>query len=56
MNSTLKSSLEIVAEKVLREFLNDPNNSKPGIAKWYASRIAGAYERYLKAYREFKED
>ena len=56
MNSTLKASMALIMEKYLLEFRNDPNSSDLGTIQHYAMKFADDYERYLKAYRDFKEE
>lgn len=56
MNSTLKAALALMMEKYLLEFKHDPNNSELGTIQHYAMSFADDYERYLRAYKEFKED
>lgn len=56
MNSTLKTSMAIMMEKYLLEFRNDPKNGDLGVVQYYAMKFADDYERYLRAYKEFKED
>lgn len=56
MNKTLKTSMAMMMEKYLLEFRNDPQSNDLGVVQHYAMKFADDFERYLRAYHEFKED
>lgn len=56
MKHTLKASLALLMEKYLIEFMRDPNYKDAGQIQHYATKFADDYERYLRAYNDFKED
>ena len=55
MKATIKASLEKLIKKTLTEFSRESDQGEEQIDA-YAKNTAYDFERYLKAYYEFKED
>ena len=55
MKATVKESLEMLIKKALTEFSRESNQSREQIDA-YAKSVVNDFERYLRAYYEFKED
>ena len=55
MKVTVKESLEMLINKALTEFSRESDQGEEQIDA-YAKNTAYDFERYLKAYYEFKED
>lgn len=55
MKATIKASLKMLIEKALTEFSRESNQGEEQVEA-YAKSVVSDFERYLKAYYEFKED
>ena len=55
MKATVKASLKMLIEKALTEFSRESNQGEEQIDA-YAKNVVNDFERYLRAYYEFKED
>ena len=55
MKVTVKTSLKLLIEKALTEFSRESDQGEEQIDA-YAKNVVNDFERYLRAYYEFKED
>ena len=55
MKTTVKTSLKMLIEKALTEFSRESDQGEEQIEA-YAKSVVNDFERYLRAYYEFKED
>lgn len=55
MKAAVKASLKMLFEKALTEFSRESNQGREQVDA-YAKSVVNDFERYLRAYYEFKED
>ena len=55
MKATIKASLKMLIEKALTEFSRESDQGAQQVDA-YAKSVVDDFERYMKAYYEFKED
>ena len=56
MKAVIRQSMKEMLNKLLLEFCNDGTRKDSAVIEHYAESFVENFERYLKAYHEFKED
>ena len=56
MKDVIRQSMKEMLVKLLLEFTNDSARKDVPLIEHYAESFCENFERYLKAYHEFKED
>lgn len=56
MKAVIRQSMKEMLFKLLLEYNNDTTRKDNAVIEHYAESFVENFERYLKAYNEFKED